>query len=170
MEFVAFSALIGGFFSGLERGLLPRRGYTTQPGVSTPGTFRPRCRALKGRRRTQSIPPIVPPQNRDEALVDVRVETDAGYIVFLTVLGQSMWRPFRARCGLGRFPGLKPRAESCSPFGAKNRSIANSFLGSARNFVTPSKEAGPSGRMAGASRIPSLCPLPVVSKARRFVY
>ena len=30
-----------------------------------------------------------------------------------------MWRPFRARCGWGRFPGLKPRAESYSPFGAR---------------------------------------------------
>jgi hypothetical protein len=133
MEFVAFSASMCGF-SGLERGSMPRRGYTTQPGVSTPGTFRPRRCALKGRRRRRPVPPDVALQNRDMSLIDVRAETDAGYIVFLTLLGQLMWRPFRARCGLGRFPGLKPRAESCSRFGAKTRSIisiAASFLGSA---------------------------------------
>jgi hypothetical protein len=120
---------------------VPRRGYTTQPGVSTPRIFQPRRRALKGRRRTRSIPPKVAPQNRDESLVDVRAETDAGYIVFLTLLGQSKWRPFGAQFGLGLFPGLKPLAESCSPFGAKTRSIisiASSSLGSASNFVTPS--------------------------------
>jgi hypothetical protein len=122
MEFVAFSALTCGF-SGLERGSVPRRGYTTQPGVSTPGNFHSRRRALKGCRGTRSAPPNVAPQNRDESLVDVRAVTDTGYIVFLTSLGQSMWRPFRARRCLGRFPGLKPRAESCSPFGAKTPSI-----------------------------------------------
>jgi hypothetical protein len=42
---------------------------------------------------------------------------------FLMLLEQSTWRPFRAQSGLGRFPGLKPRAESCSPFGAKTHSI-----------------------------------------------
>jgi hypothetical protein len=53
--------------------------------------------------------------------------------------------PLQGAGGLGRFPGLKPwlkpRAESCSPFGAKTRSIisiASSSLGSASNFVTPS--------------------------------
>ena len=29
-------------------------------------------------------------------------------------------RPFRANRFIGCYPGLKPRAESCSPFGAKN--------------------------------------------------
>jgi hypothetical protein len=89
MESVAFWALIRGF-SGLERGCVPRRGYTTQPRVLTPGTFRPR----KGRRRTRSIPLNVAPKNRDESLADVRAETDAAFIVFLALLGQSIWRPF----------------------------------------------------------------------------
>jgi hypothetical protein len=57
----------------------------------------------------------------------VRAETDAGYIVFLTLLGQSMWRPCRARCGLGRFPGLKPRAESCSPSGLRGKDSLDYF-------------------------------------------
>jgi hypothetical protein len=128
-----------------ERGSMPRRGYTTQPGVSTPGTFAPRRCALKGRRSTRSVPPNVAPHNRDESLVDARTETGAGYIAFLTLSGQSMWRPFRARCGLGRFPGLKPRAESCSPSGQR-LSIAYYSQGIASNFVTPSKR----GRMTGA--------------------
>jgi hypothetical protein len=29
-----------------------------------------------------------------------------------------IWRPFRARRAITRYPGLKPRAESCCPFGA----------------------------------------------------
>ena len=29
-------------------------------------------------------------------------------------------RPFRANRFIGCYPGLKPRAESCGPFGAKN--------------------------------------------------
>jgi hypothetical protein len=48
------------------------------------------------------------------------------------------------RRALGQFPGLKPRAESCSPCGAKTRSIisiAISPLRSASNFVTPSLRA-----------------------------
>src|ERR1700733_299223 len=98
MEFVAFCALICGF-SRLKRGSAPRKGNTTQPGVSTPGAFHPRRRALKRRQRTRPIPHNVAPQNRDELLVDLRADTDAGYVVFLTLLGQSTWRPFRARCG-----------------------------------------------------------------------
>src|ERR1700733_12790071 len=141
MEFVAFSALICGF-SGLERGSVPRRGYMTQPGVSTPGTFLLRQRALKGRRRTRPIPPRVAPQNRDELVVDLRADADVGYAVFLTLVDRSTWRPFRARCVLGRFPGLKPRADSCRPFGAKTRSIisiAIAFPRSACDFVILSK-------------------------------
>jgi hypothetical protein len=34
------------------------------------------------------------------------------------LLVNSIWRSFRARRSGGRFPGLKPWAESCSPFGA----------------------------------------------------
>jgi hypothetical protein len=34
------------------------------------------------------------------------------------LLVDSIWRPFRARRSGRRFPGLKPSAESCSPFGA----------------------------------------------------
>jgi hypothetical protein len=126
-----------------ERGSRPRRGDTTQPGVSTPGTFHPRRCALTGPRRTRSVPPNVAPCNRDESLVDERAETGAGYIVFLTLLGQSMWRPCRARCGLCRFPGLKPRAESCSPFGAKTRSIAYYSRGSRAISEHSPKGAGP---------------------------
>ena len=76
-----------------------------------------RC-ALKGRRRTRSIPPDLAPPNRDQSIVDVQAETGGEEIVFLTLLGQSMWRPFRARRRGGRFLGLKPQAESYSPFGA----------------------------------------------------
>jgi hypothetical protein len=64
-------------------------------------------------------------------------------------------RPFRVHRGGGRFPGLKPRAESCSPFGAKTRSIisiASSFLGSASNLVTPS-EGAKSKASVGASMV-----------------
>src|SRR6476646_11115053 len=84
-----------------------------------PRNLPPGRRALKGRRRTRSIPADLAPPNRDQSPIDVHAETGGEYIVFLTLLGQSMWRPFRARCGFGRFPGLKPRAESRSPFGAK---------------------------------------------------
>ena len=85
-----------------------------------PRNLPPRRRALKGRRRTRSIPPDLAPPNRVESPVDVHAETGGEYTVFSPLLGQSMWRPFRARWGLGPIPGrLKPRAESCSPFGAK---------------------------------------------------
>ena len=84
-----------------------------------PRNLPPGRRALKGRRRTRSIPPDLAPPNRVESQVDVHAETGGEYIVFLALLGQSMWRPFSARWALGRFAGLKPRAESCSPFGAK---------------------------------------------------
>ena len=76
------------------------------PGLSLgfqPQESTPMRRALQGRQRT--------------------AETDGGYICDRRSWAVRTWRPFRARCGLGRFPGLKPRAESYSPFGARARSI-----------------------------------------------
>jgi hypothetical protein len=37
------------------------------------------------------------------------------------LLVHSIWRPFRARCRGGWFLGLKPQAESSSPFGARDQ-------------------------------------------------
>src|SRR6185295_2169356 len=107
-----------------------------------PRNLPPGRRALKGRRRTRSIAPDLAPPNPDQSPVDVHAETGGEYIVFLTLLGQSMWRPFRARWGLGRFPGLKPRAESCSPSGQRLLDYFNCHLfpgDSGSNFVTPSE-------------------------------
>jgi hypothetical protein len=41
-----------------------------------------------------------------------------GATIGSALLVDSMWRPFRARRAGVRFPGLKPWAESCCPFGA----------------------------------------------------
>jgi integrase len=49
-------------------------------------------------------------------------------------------RPFRANRFIGCFPGLKPRAESCSPFGAKNRPKPS--LTSRHSVETVRKERG----------------------------
>ena len=105
--------------SGLERGSGAPKGLRDSARGFNPRNLPPRRRALKGRRRARSIPPDLAPPNQDQSPVDVHAETGGQDIVFLTLLGQSIWRPFRVRWGLGRFPGLKPRAESCSPFGAK---------------------------------------------------
>ena len=99
---------------------MPRKGLYDLAWGFNHRNLPPRRRALKGRRRRRSIAPDLAPPNRDQSPVDVHAETGGEDIVFLTLPGQSMWRPFRARWGLGPIPGrLKPRAESCSPFGAK---------------------------------------------------
>ena len=109
-------------------GLLPRRGRRVQPGVSTPGTYRPKRRALKGRK-------IEHGNNRQRECNHRTAESlapDLLNLVFSTErrmlfpqsaeVGSDLYvlRPFRANRLIGYYPGLKPRAESCSPFGAKN--------------------------------------------------
>ncbi len=124
------------FGSGLERSFVPRRGYTTQPGVSTPGTDLNRTAPCRGAiliglitlRKERTTYPF---QNAH------RLAIHLGF-------GERLWEVWTlfsgapsGRMGGGvRFLGLKPQAESCSPFGAKTRSIANSCQWMASIFVT----------------------------------
>src|SRR5580700_283492 len=50
------------------------------------------------------------------------------------LLSRSFLRPFAARRREGRFPGLKPRAESCSPFGAKTVPTSPSLCPATGNY------------------------------------
>jgi hypothetical protein len=72
---------------------LSRRDNRTQPGVSTPGTD-------KESARPEGAEDIVPLAH-----------------LSMQALGTTLYRPFRAMSFWVANPGLKPRAESCRPFG-----------------------------------------------------
>jgi hypothetical protein len=72
---------------------LSRRDNRTQPGVLTPGTDKESAR----------------PEGAEDIVPLVRLSMEA--------LGTTLYRPFRARPFWVANPGLKPRAESCRPFG-----------------------------------------------------
>jgi hypothetical protein len=115
-------------------GLLPRRGCRVQPGVSTPGTYHPQRRALKGRKIEQG-----------NALRPFRANRFIGCYPGLKPMGAKLSGSRRSVSALHLFKavqtemvrlhfdasasfeslklalmGLKPRAEPCGPFGAKN--------------------------------------------------
>jgi hypothetical protein len=77
----------------------PRRGKRTEPGVLTPG-MRP-----KKRPRPERAVDLEADLSRDEP-------TETVY--------QKSLPPFQGGRCAGMFPGLKPRAESCSPFGTES--------------------------------------------------
>ena len=83
-------------FFPLRFGFLSQRDLRTQPGVSTPGTI-----------------------SRDAHPEGVADRILRDYLADKRDLGRRFFRPFRAGLDRGGFPGLKPRAESCYPFGIK---------------------------------------------------
>ena len=96
-------------------------------GVSTPGIY-PRRRALKGRKSERDHNMKISSRNNmPESLALALSHIVFSFkkrIPFLqsTELrsNASALRPFRANRFIRCFPGLKPRAESCGPFGAKS--------------------------------------------------
>jgi hypothetical protein len=98
----------------LRYDLCPEGGYRTQPRVSTLGTLKINEFALKGREADQINLAPVAAQNFECA-----IETCDNLEPTFGLLIHSICRPFRARRSGWRFPGLKPWAESSSPFGAK---------------------------------------------------
>jgi hypothetical protein len=105
--------------SGIWRGslqcdLCPEGGHRTQPRVSTLGTLKISAFALKGREADQlNFAPIAAQK------IESAIETCYNLKPIFALLVRSICRPFRARRPWSRFPGLKPWAESSSPFGAK---------------------------------------------------
>jgi hypothetical protein len=79
----------------VKAGFLSRRDNRTEPGVLTPGTDKKTSRPEGGGRTVVSDFGDVPKQSVD----------------------QNILRPFRAPPGSALFLGLKPQAESYSPFG-----------------------------------------------------
>jgi hypothetical protein len=79
----------------VKAGFLSRRDNRTEPGVLTPGTDKKTSRPEGGGRTVVSDFGDVPKQSVD----------------------QNILRPFRAPPGPALFLGLKPQAESYSPFG-----------------------------------------------------
>src|SRR5260221_3678322 len=79
---------------------LSRRDCRTQPGVLTPGTDKTLTR----------------PEGAEDIRLAIRGSANR--------LGATLYRPFRAGPCWDHNPGLKPRAESCRPFGTNsNRSL-----------------------------------------------
>src|ERR1700726_2043584 len=78
---------------------LSRRDNRTQPGVLTPGTDKESAR----------------PEGAEDIGSLVRSSMQA--------LGPILYRPFRARPFWIVNPGLKPRAESCCPFGTRETRV-----------------------------------------------
>jgi hypothetical protein len=74
---------------------LSRRDCRTQPGVLTPGNDKNLTR----------------PEGAEDIRLVIRAPADR--------LETTLFRPFRARPFWAANPGLKPRAESCRPFGTK---------------------------------------------------
>ena len=112
---------------------MPRRGYRIQPRVSTLGNIQKKRFALKGREITWAKCVRLLPKGRGYLLGRynlllaklMRTSTkwsDCGPWIICSsrlFLIRLIWRPFRARRPGGRFPGLKPWAESCSRSGAR---------------------------------------------------
>jgi hypothetical protein len=89
-------------FYPLRFGFLSRRDLRTQPGVLTPG------------------------RNKK----DTHPEGVADWIFRDDLTGKRNWgrrfcHPFRAGLDMGGFPGLKPRAQSCYPFGIKRTNLSH---------------------------------------------
>jgi hypothetical protein len=82
------------FADRCQSGFLSRRDKRTEPGVLTPGSDKKTSRPEGGGRTVATNSANVPKQSVNHDL-----------------------RPFTAPRGLALFPGLKPQAESCSPFG-----------------------------------------------------
>jgi hypothetical protein len=98
----------------LRYDLCPEGGYRTQPRVSTLGTLKINEFALKGREADQiNLAPVAAQKSEDA------IETCGNLEPTFELLIHSICRPFRARRSGWRIPGLKPWAESSSPFGAK---------------------------------------------------
>jgi hypothetical protein len=58
-------------------------------------------------------------RGRERSASRVAVERRDPVLPHLSICpAHRIWRPFRARRAITRYPGLKPRAESCCPFGA----------------------------------------------------
>jgi hypothetical protein len=89
------------------------------PGFQPQEPFTPAIRP-EGAQRTPSIRFDFAQLNRDDIRSSMEcARTPSNYGPYKCCVIRSISRPFRARRGLGRFPGLNPRAESYSPFGGK---------------------------------------------------
>jgi hypothetical protein len=77
---------------------LSQRDYRTEPGVLTPGVDKIRCRPAGA---VESLPQI-------------------GKTLTRRAAGPNYLPPLQGGSSLNVFLGLKPQAESCSPFGTKN--------------------------------------------------
>jgi hypothetical protein len=105
----------------------------------------PPRRAPKGRQRTTRKTAHFAPENEDDVRSSMPAPAKRMAITLpFHVLGPIDLAPFQGALRRGRFPGLKPRAESSGPFGAKARSIFH-ILNFPRertsNFVTTLKGA-----------------------------
>jgi hypothetical protein len=118
-EFSTVSTLNPGLYLWIEG--LPRRGYRTQPRVSTLGTLKMGF-ALKG--REMRVP--------DETRTYCRTKESAHWACYHWTIGLRLHlvRTFdlappsgRVARG-GRLPGLKPWTEPCSPIGAQNNVLS----------------------------------------------
>jgi hypothetical protein len=88
----------------------PRRGYRTQPRVSTLGNLKNERFALKGREATDELAPI--------AAGKIRVREKRAYFHVANTFGLPPLQLQGASLG-ELLPGLKPWAEPSGPFGAK---------------------------------------------------
>jgi hypothetical protein len=116
----------------LQGDLCPEGGHRTQPRVSTLGTLKIRAFALKGREADQLNLSSIAAQK-----IEFAIETCYNLEPTLALLVRSFCRPFRARRCWWRFPGLKPWAESFSPFGAKTSEVTFCKCPNCRPRVNP---------------------------------
>jgi hypothetical protein len=99
-------------------GIAPKGLQDSAQGCFNPGNPQSKWFALKGRelRLPDESRTLLRRKNKSAQLKHVAI---GHYNPPSALLVRSIWRPFRAHCSGGRFPGLKPWAESSRPFGAK---------------------------------------------------